>query len=190
MRTCQSAGTYLRVIDPDWPDPLDGAVAISRGGRWNPPGTFPAIYLSADLDTSRANARLMIDRAITGMPFGFEDLDPAGLPALLPVHVPSADILDAMTADGLQAAGLPVTYPRQPAGDPLPWLPCQRAGTRAHRDGIRRIAYRSAAFAAGGGELAWIGDASGLRAGDGTSRTFADWFWADPDGTAPDGEAG
>jgi len=168
------------VVDPDWPDPLDGAVAIERGGRWNPPGTYPAVYLNADLGTARANARLLIDRAIERMPFAFEDLDPAGLPALWSVRVPSADILDATTGEGLQAAGLPVSYPRQRAGDPLPWEPCQRAGARAHRDGVRRIAYRSSAFAAGAGEVAWIGDASDSLACTAGARDFADWFWGDP----------
>lgn len=181
MRTCQSAGAYLRVADPDWADPVDGAVAIARGGRWNPAGTFAAVYLNADLETARANARLLLDRTLEGMPFGFEDLDPAGLPSLWTVELPSTDILDAMTAEGLQVAGLPVTYPRHQAGDPLPWQPCQRAGARAHRDGVRRIAYRSAAFAAGAGEAAWIGDAPGSLTCGAPGRDFGSWFWSAPD---------
>lgn len=177
MRTCASAGTYLRVADPDWEDPLDGAVSMARGGRWNAPGAFPAIYLSADLATARANARLLIEQATQGMPFGFDDLDPSGLPLLIEVHLASGDILDARSASGLEAAGLPATYPRRPAGDPVPWHECQRVAARAYRAGLGRIHFRSAAYGAGGGEVAWLADHIGSDAAAGPVRAFGDWFW-------------
>jgi len=177
MRTCASAGTYLRVADPDWEDPLDGAVSMTRGGRWNAPGGYRAVYLNADLATARANTRLLIEEAIQGMPFAFHDLEPCALPVLIEVDLPSGDILDARTDRGLMSAGLPTTYPRSEAGDPLPLQDCQRVGTRAHRAGVSRIAYRSAANAAGGGEVAWLEDHGGPLAASGPVRTFEEWFW-------------
>lgn len=177
MRTCASAGTYLRVTDPDWEDPLSGAVSMTRGGRWNPPGSFPAIYLNADLPTARANVRLLIEKSIEGMPFGFDDLDPAGLPVLVQVHLPSGDLLDARTSTGLESVGLPPTYPRRPAGDPVPWQACQRVAARARQAGLSRVAYRSAAFAAGAGEVAWLPDVGGPLESAGPAQAFDAWFW-------------
>lgn len=177
MRTCASAGTYLRVVDPDWEHPLDCAVSMAGGGRWNPPEAMPTAYLNADLGTARANARLLIERSIEGMPFDFDDLDPLGLPALVPVCLPSGDILDARTPTGLEAAGLPASYPRRPAGDPVPWQACQRVALRAHQAGLTRIHYRSAAHAAGAGEVAWFADLGGPLQAAGPLQPFDTWFW-------------
>lgn len=178
MRTCQAASTYLRIADPDWEDLLDGVVSMRRGGRWNAPGSFPAVYLCADADTARANARLLLERTIDGMPFALDDLEPDALPVLVGVKLPSGDIVDALTDEGLEQAGLPSTYPRRTSGDPLPWSACQRTGGRAHQAGSGRIAYRSAALAAGRGELAWFTDVAGALTSHGPARPFNDWFWA------------
>ena len=56
--TCGSirrGGPYLRVADPDWDDPLDGRFAAERGGRWNPPESFPVVYLCRSIAVARAN---------------------------------------------------------------------------------------------------------------------------------------
>lgn len=150
---------------------------MARGGRWNARGSFPVVYLHEDLATARASARLLLEQSISGMPFEFDDLDPQGLPVLVEVLLPSIDILDARTESGLQAAGLPTTYPRRAAGDPLPWQDCQRVAARAHRAGLPSIAYRSSAHAAGGGEVAWLEDHGGPLAATGPVRDFEDWFW-------------
>jgi len=55
MRHLERGGTYLRVVDPAWADPLDASFSRRAGGRWNPPG-FAALYLCRDLETARANA--------------------------------------------------------------------------------------------------------------------------------------
>jgi len=182
VRTCSSGRTCLRVVDPDWEHPLDPAVSMARGGRWNPAGAFPVIYLNADLATARANARLLVEQAMHGMPFGFEDLDPDGLPGLIEVHLPTGDVHDACTPTGLQAAGLPTTYPRRPSGDPVPWSACQRVGARAHQAGVDRIVYRSAANAAGAGEVAWFTGNAGPLAVASPVQSFVTWFW-DQDAT-------
>lgn len=178
MRTCQSGGAYLRIADPDWLDPLDGSASMVRGGRWNAAGSYPAIYLNADIETARANAELLIERTTEGMPFTVDDLDPEGLPVLVTVDLPSCDVLDAVSPRGLADAGLPVTYPRRPAGDPLPWEACQRVGMRAHDDGLSRIAYRSSARAAGGGEVAWLPRNGGPLQAVADPQPFAEWFRA------------
>jgi hypothetical protein len=56
---------WLRVADPAWDDPIDTSHSVVIGGRWNPPGTWAALYLSHDLDT----ARLQILRLLEGTPF-------------------------------------------------------------------------------------------------------------------------
>ena len=56
---------WLRVADPAWDDPIDTSHSVVIGGRWNPPGTCAALYLSHDLDT----ARLQILRLLEGTPF-------------------------------------------------------------------------------------------------------------------------
>ena len=46
----------MRVVDPDWADPLDASFSRSGGGRWNPPGAFAALYLCRDV-RDRASQR-------------------------------------------------------------------------------------------------------------------------------------
>src|SRR5947199_199474 len=55
VRTVERRGAYVRVADPGWRDPLDGRHARARGGRWNPPESFPVVYLCATLGVARAN---------------------------------------------------------------------------------------------------------------------------------------
>jgi len=59
---------WLRVADPGWEDPLDARWAGRTGGRWNPPGSHPTLYLNADLET----ARLQILRLREGTPVDIE----------------------------------------------------------------------------------------------------------------------
>ncbi len=48
VNTRQMAGTYLRVADPGWADPLDSSFAQRLGGRWNAPDAHATLYLNAD----------------------------------------------------------------------------------------------------------------------------------------------
>jgi RES domain-containing protein len=72
MRTVRRGGPYLRVADPAWADPLDGRFAADRGGRWNPPESFPVVYLCGSIEVARAN----VYRRLAGQPYGPEDLLP------------------------------------------------------------------------------------------------------------------
>ena len=61
---------WWRIADPAWRDPLDPTFAQQRGGRWNPPDSFPTLYLNADQVTARLNLRAFISK----WPFEPEDL--------------------------------------------------------------------------------------------------------------------
>ena len=48
--------TWWRIADPAWANPLDPSYAARRGGRWNPPDSFPTLYLNEDKVTARLAA--------------------------------------------------------------------------------------------------------------------------------------
>ena len=62
---------WFRVADEKWDDPLDPSFAQRYGGRWNPPGSFPSLYLNEDIATARGQ----IYRMLEGSPVHPEDLD-------------------------------------------------------------------------------------------------------------------
>ena len=96
MRSLAVAGTYYRVADPDWDDPLDAGHAAVSGQRWNPPGVA-CLYLNDDIATARSN----IVHRFAGLPYGPEDLEPAEAPVLIVVEVPAGQALDAVSDEGL-----------------------------------------------------------------------------------------
>ena len=169
MRTIRRGGPYLRVADPDWDDPLDGRYAADRGGRWNPPESFPVVYLCRSLEVARAN----VYRRLRGQPYGPEDLQPGAGPILVRSRVPEDRYLNVVTDAGLRDVGLPVTYPRDSRRRIVPHRRCQQIGLRAWDSGLPGIATRSAAEPAGE-ELAYFGRRK-LRRGSATA--FDDWFW-------------
>jgi RES domain-containing protein len=173
LRSIERGGRYLRVADPGWESPLDGIHAERSGGRWNPPGSFPVIYLCATLEIARAN----VLRKLEGQPFGPEDLDPRSAPVLVEAAVPSDRYVDAVTTRGCRSLGLPGTYPLDSRGRRIAWARCQPIGVRAWAEGRPGIACRSAAPAAppGGEELAFFARRRRLRRG--RTRSFEDWFW-------------
>ena len=168
MRTIRRGGPYLRVADPDWDDPLDGRYAADRGGRWNPPESFPVVYLCETVAVARAN----VYRRLEGQPYGPEDLRPEGGPVLVRTRVPEDRYLNVVTEAGLRNAGLPRTYPRDGRGRIVSWRRCQPIGLRAWEAGLPGIAARSAAGP--GEELAYFGRRRLRRAG---VRSFPEWFW-------------
>jgi hypothetical protein len=173
MRHVGRGGEYLRVADPDWDDPLDGAYARERGGRWNPPDSFPVVYLCLTVDVARAN----VYRLLAGLPYGPEDLDPDAAPVLVTTSVREDRFVDAVGAPGLASLGLPRTYPTDNRGRPVSHGRCQAVGQRAWDAGEPGIACRSAAKVArkGGEELAWFQRRRRLRAK--TVAEFERWFW-------------
>lgn len=209
LRRLRRGGEYHRVADPEWDDPLDGSFAGRLGGRWNPPGSSPVVYLNASLRVARAN----VLRKLEGQPFGPEDLNPEGAPVLVTTEVPEEEFADLVTDEGCRAAGLPESYPwREPgAGDgnatgagreKVPWEDCQPVGSRAREEGAPGLSCRSAAgrdpedLGPEDEELAYFPN-SGGEASDPESRhrgpltarrtqPFEEWFWPrSPRGSVP-----
>lgn len=135
MRRLQRGGRLLRVADSDWEDPLDGRDTAERGGRWNPRGSFPVVYLCASLAVARAN----VFRTLTGLPYGPEDLESERGPVLVEAEVPEDPYVDAVTRRGLESLGLPSTYPRTASGS-----------SRSHAAAVRPSAARPGAPASQG----------------------------------------
>lgn len=166
---------WLRVADTAWRDPLDPSHAARLGGRWNPPDSFPTLYLNADLATAQGQ----IERLLAGQPVRPEDLDDPPwvlIAATLPVRQRAAD---AVTDDGLRVLGLPVSYPLDADERPVPHAPCQAIGAAMHAAALDGILARSAVTLDGTGrELAWFprGRARARRAA--RPVPFARWWHA------------
>jgi RES domain len=166
LRRIRRGGPYLRVADPDWDDPLDGRYAAERGGRWNPPESFPVVYLTSSVAVARAYVFLKLE----GQPYGPEDLRRG--PILVRTRVPDDRYVNAVTEAGLRAIGLPKTYPLDRRRRLIPWRRCQPIGLQAWEDGLPGVAARSARGE--GEELAYFGRRKLRR---GALQTFTDWFW-------------
>lgn len=159
---------WLRVAAPTWSDPLDPSYARQRGGRWNPPGSYPTLYLNGDV----ATARMRIERMIEGSPVTFDDLDDDAYLLVAAILPPAQTCADAVSASGLRALGLPDSYPLDARGEAVEHGACQAVGQRIRDQGLRGVWCRSAATADGRGrELAWF------PAG---RRSRARSVWADP----------
>lgn len=144
-----------------------------HGGRWNAPGSFPAVYLSSTLAVSRGN----VLRKFAGLPYGPEDLDPAAAPVLVVADVPEDSFIDVVTHRGCRAAGLPASYPRYDDGEIVGWEVCQPIGRQAWDEDALGIACRSAApgMRPADEELAWFERDRPLRAVE--MKSFEDCFW-------------
>lgn len=162
------------MADPSWTNPLRGRYAQQRGGRWNPPGSFPVVYLNSTGKVARANLR----RRFAGLPYGPESLDPVEAPVLVTTHVPEASYMDLLTEEGCAAAGLPKTYPLDDSEE-ISWERCQPIGLQAWKRDAPGIACRSAAIPRPpyGEELAWFERSSGLEVV--RVLQFSDWYWSD-----------
>lgn len=163
---------WLRVADSDWVDPLDASFAAERGGRWNPPGSYPTLYLNEDLTTARAQVTALL----AGSPVEPDDLD-AGFDLVLATLPRSQDVADAVGDDGLRAVDLPVTYPRYRNGQPVRHDVCHTIGEQVHGAGLRGVHARSAATEDGSGrELAWFPARASSRASMVERLLFRDWW--------------
>ena len=144
---------WLRVASAFWKNALDPSYAQQAGGRWNPPGAYPVLYLNADLATARGQ----LERMLQGFPAGIDDLDEDAF-VLVAARLPKRQrCADALTAAGLKALGLPNSYPLDGKGRTIPHSRCQRVGMAVHDRGLRGMLCRSAATSNGRGrELAWF----------------------------------
>ena len=165
---------WLRVADPAWEDPLDSAWAERHGGRWNPPGSFPTLYLNADVET----ARMQIEALLRGSPVTLDDLDDASFGLVAAALPRSQTVADAVSDEGLEATGLPRTCPLQPDGTAVPHATCHSIGMLVKSGALRGVLCRSAARPDGSGtELAWFPatKASKARAIWPSALLFGEW---------------
>jgi hypothetical protein len=141
---------WLRITRPHYGDPFDPTFAQRDGGRWNPPDSWPTLYLNADLVTVHAQVRhLFVGRGIE--PDDLDDDAPIRLAAAtLPRRQRAADVV---TSDGVTAVGLPPSYPLDERGEEIPHQTTRAIGVEVHDAGLRGVLCRSAAGI--GREFAW-----------------------------------
>jgi hypothetical protein len=168
--------TWWRIADPAWSDPFDPSYAATCGGRWNPPDSFPTLYLNEDPVTARLNLHAFIAR----WPYEPEDLRAENGPVLVGAILPRAqDVCDIHTRAGVRGAGLPSTYPLDGNGKPVPRSRCQRIGARARKLGLRGVRSRSAQSRDGAGrDLAWFPATRRSRATLAARLSFKQWYWS------------
>lgn len=165
---------WLRVADPNWSDPLDPTFAAAHGGRWNPPHSFPTLYLNEDVVTARSNLRHWVNE----WPYEPEDLLDHAAPVLVGARLPDGQrAADAHTPAGIAALGLPSRYPLDAAGETVEHEVCQSIGASVHAAHLDGVRCRSAQTPLGAGrELAWFPTSSDQAEPLFTLR-FSDWFW-------------
>lgn len=178
FRHVERGGRYVRVADPAWRRPLDPTFAAARGGRWNPPGSFPVLYLCATVEVARAN----VLRTFAGLPYGLLDLLPDRRPALVETDVPGRRAVNVVTDAGCRAAGMPISYPFDRRGRVIGWERTRPVGATAWEQGEAAIACRSAALPRSkrGEELAWFVRSRSDRLRSARRHAFDDWFPAAP----------
>jgi len=173
VETLPDGHRWLRVADADWIDPLDTAYAAERGGRWNPPGSHPTLYLNEDLETARAQVIALL----AGSPVEPDDLDP-GFDLVVATLPRSQVVANAVTDTGVTALGLPSTYPKHSNGRPVRRGTCQPVGSEVARLGLRGVHARSAVTDDGSGrELAWFPARDTSRATLVRRMAFRDWWY-------------
>lgn len=164
---------WLRVADPAWSDPLDPTYARDHGGRWNPPGSYPTLYLNEDMATARAQ----IEALLRDSPVEPDDLD-SGFDLVVATLPRSQEVADAVSGSGLRALDLPDTYPRHINGLPVRHETCQPVGEAVYAAGLRGVHARSAATLDGSGrELAWFPARETSRATLEERLAFRDWWY-------------
>lgn len=156
---------WLRLTQPHYVDPFDTSYAQRQGGRWNPPGSWPTLYLNEDMATVHAQLRHM---------FVGRGIDPEDLDDDAPIHLAAATlpvrqrVADVTTDEGIAAVDLPPTYPLDATRATVGHEVTQRIGVDAHDAGLRGVWCRSAAGE--GQELAWFP----------SSRAVARPVWPNP----------
>lgn len=168
--------TWWRIADGAREDPLDPSFAAVRGGRWNPPGSYPTLYLNEDRDTARLNLRAFA----AGWPYEPEDLRSDNGPVLVGATLPrSQQVCDLHSPEGVRRAGLPATYPLDSKGRTVPRRRCQPTGARVRMAGLRGVRSRSAQAKDGvGHDLAWFPATARSAASRTVTLAFDDWYWA------------
>ena len=173
--TVPDGHVWWRIADPVWVDPLDPGFAMQRGGRWNPPDSFPTLYLNEDMVTARLNLRAFV----AGWPYEPEDLREDVGPVLLGCVLPRRQVVcDMHTRAGVRAAGMPATFPFERDGTLVAHDRCRPVGAQAKALSLRGVRARSAQSRDGAGrELAWFPASVRSVARRIKTLAFPEWFW-------------
>lgn len=168
--------TWWRIAERSWSNPLDAGFAKRLGGRWNPPESFPTLYLNEGRVTARLNLRAFIAQ----WPYEPEDLRSDTGPVLVGAALPrNQRVCDVHTPTGVRLVGLPRTYPYDKSGQLVGHRRCQAIGERVKTAGLRGVRTRSAQTRDGAGrELAWFPATSRSIARRIAYLHFDDWYWA------------
>lgn len=168
--------TWWRIADHGWSNPLDPSFAERFGGRWNAAGSVPTLYLKEDKVTTRLNLRAFIAQ----WPYEPEDLRADTGPVLVGATLPRRQqVCDAHSRAGVQAAGLPQTYPLDSNGELVAHRRCQRVGDLVRQQGLRGVRTRSTQSQDGAGrELAWFPAARKSIAKQIHKLLFDAWYWS------------
>ena len=166
---------WLRIADVAWDNPLDPSFAAVVGGRWNPPASFPVLYLNEDVVTARLNLRAFI----ANWPYGPEDLRDMAGPVLVSATLPRHQkVADVHTPGGVEAVGLPATYPHDLEGKVVPHEICQPIGMRIRAAELRGVRCRSARSPSRAErELAWFPATSRSVARLIATLSYVEWYW-------------
>lgn len=167
---------WYRISEADWIDPLDPSFAAVVGGRWNPPGSHPTLYLNEDRIIARLNLRAFTD----DWPYDPEDLLEETGPVLVHATLPARQrVAEVHSRSGVAAVKLPPTYPLDSGGSIVEHAVCQPIGLEVKEAGLRGVRARSARAPDGGGrELAWFPATRGSRARVRLIQSFEAWYWS------------
>ncbi len=131
------SGTLFRVIPHTAVDPLGTNFAQERGGRWNPPNSFPVLYAF----TNRALAREYAQSQLAQGVLTLDEAQPEALSDLLVLTCDYPRLVDAASDAGLQALNLPTSYPVGFIGT---WAATQPIGLALYTVGNGGLVTRSA----------------------------------------------
>lgn len=166
---------WMRICEAEWVDPLDPTFAQAAGGRWNPPDSWPTLYLNEDIVTARLN----LTSFIAGWPYRPEDLHETTAPHLAVATLPRGQtVADVHTPAGVAAVGLPTTYPVDASDILVPHDVCQPIGADVKAAGLRGVRCRSAQTPLGAGrELAWFPATPRSRPQLIERQPYSAWYW-------------
>jgi RES domain-containing protein len=178
VKRADRSGRCYRVADPQWINPLDPTYSKRVGGRWNPGGTFAALYLNQSIEVSKANARRFLTTQLEGSPLSADDFEPSELPVLVATTVPADEFLAVLDAEACEAVGLPTSYPLDATGAIVEWTLCQPIGAGAYQAGPGGVACPSAAMngPVDGEELACFERDGEVTLEVADVMAFADWY--------------
>lgn len=166
---------WWRIANSSWSNPLDPSYAQERGGGWNPPNSFPTLYLNEDVVTARHNLRLFI----ASWPYEPEDLRSDNGPILVGATLPRNQVVcDAHSPEGVRALNLPASYPVDRFGQSISRGKCQQIGRRVKNKDLRGVRARSGQSNEGvGRELAWFPATPRSSAKRVATEAFDAWYW-------------